>query len=65
MASLSESLVRQLLDNRYIASLATHNSDRSIHMVAVWYLFDGQIFMLLRRPAAARLVTSDPTQTFR
>jgi hypothetical protein len=26
---------------RYIASLATRNRDGSIHMVAVWYLFDG------------------------
>ena len=41
MASLSDAPVRQLLENRYIASLATQNSDGSIHMVAVWYLFDG------------------------
>ena len=41
MASLSDSLVRQLLEDRYIASLATRNSDGSIHIVAVWYLFDG------------------------
>jgi PPOX class probable F420-dependent enzyme len=40
MASLSDALVRQLLDGRYIASLATQNPDGSIHMVAVWYLFD-------------------------
>ena len=41
MASLSDSLVRQLLDDRHIATLATQNSDGSIHMVAVWYWFDG------------------------
>ena len=41
MASLSDSLVRQLLDDRHIATLATQNPDGSIHMVAVWYLFDG------------------------
>ena len=41
MASLSDALAMQLLDGRYIASLATHNPDGSIHMVAVWYLFDG------------------------
>lgn len=41
MASLSDALVRQLLDGRYIASLATHNPDGSIHVVAVWYWFDG------------------------
>ncbi|HKD85936.1 MAG TPA: pyridoxamine 5'-phosphate oxidase family protein, partial [Terriglobales bacterium] len=31
----------QLLSGRYIASLATNNPDSSIHMVAVWYWFDG------------------------
>jgi PPOX class probable F420-dependent enzyme len=41
MASLSDSLVRQLLDDRHIATLATQNPDSSIHMVAVWYWFDG------------------------
>jgi PPOX class probable F420-dependent enzyme len=41
MASLADSLVRQLLTDRYIASLATQNPDSSIHMVAVWYWFDG------------------------
>jgi len=41
MASLSDGLARRLLDGRYIASLATRNPDGSIHMVAVWYLFDG------------------------
>ena len=41
MASLSDALVRQLLDGRYIASLATRNPDGSTHIVAVWYLFDG------------------------
>src|ERR1022692_4562758 len=40
MASLADVLVRQLLDGRYIASLATENPDRSIHMVAVKYWFD-------------------------
>lgn len=41
MASLTDSLVRQLLDGRHIATLATQNADGSIHMVAVWYWFDG------------------------
>ena len=41
MASLTDALVRQLLDGRYIASLATENPDSTIHMVAVWYWFDG------------------------
>jgi len=42
MASLTDSLVKQLLDGRYIASFATQNADGSIHAVAVWYLFDGE-----------------------
>lgn len=41
MASLTDALVQQLLSGRYIASLATENGDGSIHMVAVWYWFDG------------------------
>jgi PPOX class probable F420-dependent enzyme len=40
MASLSDPLVRQLLEGRYIACFATENPDGSIHMVAVWYWFD-------------------------
>jgi PPOX class probable F420-dependent enzyme len=42
MASLSDDGVKQLLNGRYVASLATHNSDGSIHVVAVWYWFDGR-----------------------
>jgi PPOX class probable F420-dependent enzyme len=41
MAALSDALVKQLLEGRYIASFATENPDGSIHMVAVWYWFDG------------------------
>jgi PPOX class probable F420-dependent enzyme len=41
MASLTDAVVQQLLNGRYIASLATQNPDGSIHMVAVWYWFDG------------------------
>ena len=41
MASLSGPLVEELLSGRYVASFATENPDGSIHMVAVWYWFDG------------------------
>ena len=41
MATLADPLVRQLLNARHIASLATHSPDGSIHVVAVWYWFDG------------------------
>jgi general stress protein 26 len=41
MASLADALVRQLLEGRCIAALGTENPDGSIHVVAVWYWFDG------------------------
>jgi len=41
MASLSDGLVQELLGGRYVASLATEKPDGSIHIVAVWYWFDG------------------------
>jgi nitroimidazol reductase NimA-like FMN-containing flavoprotein (pyridoxamine 5'-phosphate oxidase superfamily) len=41
MASLSDAKVQQLLESRYIASFATHNPNGSIHIVAVWFWFDG------------------------
>jgi len=41
MASLSDALAQQLLSGRYVASLATHQPDGSIHVVAVWYWFNG------------------------
>lgn len=41
MASLSDAMVRQLLDGRYIASFATRNPNGSVHVVAVWFWFDG------------------------
>ena len=42
MASLSDAVVRQLLDGRYIASFCTHNQNGSLHSVAVWFWFDGK-----------------------
>lgn len=41
MASLSDALVQQLLHGRYVASLATEHPNGPIHMVAVWFWFDG------------------------
>lgn len=41
MASLSDALVKQLLGGRYVASIASTSPSGAIHMVAVWYLFDG------------------------
>ncbi|HTS38516.1 MAG TPA: pyridoxamine 5'-phosphate oxidase family protein [Candidatus Solibacter sp.] len=41
MASLSDALVQQLLQGRYIGTLATESPNGSIHMVAVWFHFEG------------------------
>ena len=41
MASFADAAVRQLLEGRYVASLATQSENGSFHMVAVWYRFDG------------------------
>jgi PPOX class probable F420-dependent enzyme len=62
MASLADAMVRQLLDGRYIASIASENPDGSIHMVAVWYRFDGtNIFVATSsRTRKARNLQSRP-----
>jgi PPOX class probable F420-dependent enzyme len=41
MPLITDPIVQQLLKGRYVATLASHNSDGSIHMVAVWFYFDG------------------------
>ena len=41
MAQLSDVLVQELLTGRYVASFATYNQNGSIHVVAVWYYFEG------------------------
>ncbi len=43
---LSEDLPRELLGARLIASLATLNDDGSIHVVAMWFLWDGQAVLI-------------------
>lgn len=57
-----------LLQGRYIASLGTENEDGSIHLTAVWYVFeDGQLFVatsaksrkarnIMARPKASLMV---------
>jgi uncharacterized protein YhbP (UPF0306 family) len=38
--------LQQLLRGRYIATLATENADSTIHLTAVWYLFEsGHLFV--------------------
>src|SRR5215467_12547100 len=62
MASLSDPLVKQLLNGRYIASMATHNQKGSIHIVAVWFWFDGrEIFVATSsRSRKARNLQASP-----
>lgn len=33
--------LQEFLQGRHIATLATENADGSVHLVAVWYLYDG------------------------
>ncbi|HKT70888.1 MAG TPA: pyridoxamine 5'-phosphate oxidase family protein [Terriglobales bacterium] len=62
MASLSDPLVNELLSGRYIASLSSQNTDGSIHVVAVWYCFDGaKIYVATStRTRKARNIQSNP-----
>ncbi|HEY8669687.1 MAG TPA: pyridoxamine 5'-phosphate oxidase family protein, partial [Terriglobales bacterium] len=41
-----DSTQQQFLQGRYIAALATENPDGTIHLTAVWYLFEeGRLFI--------------------
>ena len=62
MASLKDSAVQTMLAGRHIASLATQSPDGSVHIVAVWYWFDGsQIFVATSsRSRKARNLESNP-----
>jgi len=77
MASLADPLVQELLKGRYIASIATENPSGQIHIVAVWYWFDGTLVFvatssrsrkarnLLSTPRAALMIDSrDPAASF-
>ena len=41
MQSTIPSGAEEILTGRFIASLGTENEDGSVHLTAVWYLFDG------------------------
>ncbi|HEY6938600.1 MAG TPA: pyridoxamine 5'-phosphate oxidase family protein [Terriglobales bacterium] len=62
MASLSDALVSELLSGRYIASFASEAGDGAIHVVAVWYFFDGaKIYVATStRTRKARNIHSNP-----
>lgn len=65
MASLSDTSVRRLLDGRYIASFATHSPNGSLHIVAVWFWFDGKDIYVATssRTRKARNLKTNPQVT--
>jgi PPOX class probable F420-dependent enzyme len=54
--------LQELLHGRYIATLGTENPDGSIHLTAVWYLFEsGSLFVATSsKTQKARNVTARP-----
>ena len=62
MVDASSPLVQEVLQGRHVACLATENADGIIHMVAVWYLFDGRHFYIATssRSAKARNLRARP-----
>ena len=57
--------MRQLVEERRYAVLATHNADRSIHLPPVWYLFETGTFYVqsLSSDRKARNVAAPPDAT--
>ena len=45
MSIINES-IREFLNGRHYATLATHNEDGSIHLTPVWYLFENERFYI-------------------
>lgn len=43
---LAHDLARELLEARLIANLATLNRDGSVHLVGMWFLWDGEAVLL-------------------
>lgn len=41
MASISDALVQELLNGRYVATLGTSDNDGTVHLVAVWFAYEG------------------------
>jgi PPOX class probable F420-dependent enzyme len=62
---LSEQLPRELLDARLIANLATLNPDGSVHLVGMWFLWDGSALLspTSRATRKARNLERDPRAT--
>lgn len=73
MANADDPVVQELLRGRHVACLGTENLDGSIHLTAVWFLFDGGCLYVatssrsrkarnvMARPAASLMIDSrDP-----
>ena len=62
MQSTMPSGAEEILAGRFIASLGTANEDGSIHLTAVWYLYDGGCLYVSTssRTRKARNVTARP-----
>jgi len=68
MTKSTDPLIQEVLNRRTIGCLATHNDDASIHLTAVWFLYEnGRIYIgtqshsrkarnLLVRPSASLMV---------
>jgi len=65
MPSTMPSGAEEMLAGRFIASLGTQNEDGSIHLTAVWYLFEaGRLYVATSsRSRKARNVTARPKAT--
>ena len=63
--ALADELAREILGARLIANLATFNSDGSIHLVAMWFLWDGEALLspTHRGTRKARNLERDPHAT--
>ena len=62
---LRDELSRELLKARLVANLATLNADGSVHLVGMWFLWDGEAILLPTSGATrkARNLERDPRAT--
>ena len=62
---LRDELSRELLEARLVANLATLNPDGSVHLVGMWFLWDGEAILLPTSGATrkARNLQRDPRAT--
>ena len=62
---MDDALAGELLGARLIATLATLNADGSIHLVAMWFLWDGEAVLIptSRTTRKVRNVERDPRAT--